>query len=231
MHTLHLDLHLKFVPPMSQHGPGVVLTRAIQLPFVPTSSLRIAGASLDEHGGPMGFGIEELTWDVDREVFLASTQIICHDEPLALIPDTIRSWLDLGWELGTYADTYGEADDGDNETEVEDDGEYERLEVLHTLPKTRRDRPFNQFFKALIRLMAESFDQCDVAYAMDTLGRLVPEEKAGPDESALHRKWRSAKADYHDMTQDEQFAWIDSLAKYPTIERAIQARSRPPRVE
>lgn len=109
MYTLPLDLHPKFVPPMSEHGPGIVLSRAVQLPFVPASSLRIAGASLDEHGGSIGFGLEELTWDVDREVFSASTQIICHDEPLALIPDTIRSWLDLGWELGSYADTYEQA--------------------------------------------------------------------------------------------------------------------------
>ncbi len=225
MYTLHLDLHLKFVPPMSEHGPGIVLTRAVQLPFVPASSLRIAGASLDEHGGPMGFGLEELTWDVDREVFSASTQIICHDEPLALIPDAIRSWLDLGWELGSYADTYKQPDDGDDTIELEDDGEYERLEVLHTLPKTRRDRAFNQFFKALVRLMAESFNNSDIAYAMDKLGRLVPEEKPGPDESSLHRKWREAQAEYHEMSQDEQFAWMDSLAKYPSIERAIKVRN------
>lgn len=128
MYTLHLDLHLKFVPPMSKHGLGIVLTRAVQLPFVPASSLRIAGASLDEHGGPSGFGLEELTWDVDREVFSASTQIICHDEPLALIPDAIRSWLEMGWELGSYADTCEQPHDGDDTIEMEDDGEYERLE-------------------------------------------------------------------------------------------------------
>lgn len=225
MYTLHLDLHLKFAPPMSGHGQGIVLTRAVQLPFVPASSLRICGASLDECLGPMGFGLEELTWDIDREVFFARTQIISHDEPLAFIPDTIRSWLDLGWELGSYADTYEEADESDDSTELEDDGEYERLEVLHTLPKTRRDRQFNQFFKALVRLMAESFDNCDVAFAMDKLGRLVPEEKPGPDESAIHQKWRALQAEYHGMTQDEQFAWMDSLTKYPTIERVLKTQN------
>ena len=225
MYTLNLDLYLNFVPPMSEHGQGIVLTRAVQLPFVPASSLRISGASLDEHGGPMGFGLEELTWDIDREVFSARTRIICHDEPLAFIPDTIRSWLDLGWELGSYFDTYEEPDDDKDSTELEDDGEYERLEVLHTLPKTRRDRPFNQFFKALVRLMAESFDHGEVAYAMDKLGRLVPDEKPGPDESAIHQKWRAAQAEFNGMTQDAQFAWMDSLANYPTIERAIKVRN------
>jgi len=97
--------------------------------------------------------------------------------------------------------------------------------VLHTLPKTRRDRAFNQFFKALVRLMAQSFDNCDIAYAMDKLGRLVPEEKPGPDESSLHRKWREAQAEYHEMSQDEQFAWMDSLTKYPSIDRAIKVRN------
>ena len=73
--------------------------------------------------------------------------------------------------------------------------------------------------------MGESFNNCDIAYAMDKSGRLVPEEKPGPDESSLHRKWRESQAEYHEMSQDEQFAWMDSLTKYPSIEQAIETRN------
>lgn len=70
--------------------------------------------------------------------------------------------------------------------------------------------------------MAESYDNRDVAFAMNKLGRLVTEEKPGPDESQLSRRWRDARNEFLRMSQDEQFAWMDSLAKYPTIEQAIR---------
>lgn len=130
---------------MSDHGAGIVITREIQLPFVPRTSIRLCGVSIDQCADPLGFQLEDLTWDIDREVFLAKTCLISHDEPLAFIPDTIRSWLDLGWKLGTYHDTYGEGDVGDDDFDdvQDDDGEYERMEILHTLPKNKRNREFN----------------------------------------------------------------------------------------
>lgn len=224
MHTLHLDLHLKFVPPMSEHGPGIVLTRRIELPFVPWPSIRVSGASIDQCPDPLGFSLEDLTWDIDREVFLASTTLISHDEPLAIVPDTIREWIRLGWKLGSYHDTYEQSYEDDSESAMSSvgDGEYEQLEQLHTMPKTKRNPDFNRFFNALVRVMAESFDNLDYAYAMDKLGRWVVEEEAGQDESKLSRSWREARREYLQMSQEQQFAWMDTLAKYPSIERALR---------
>tara|TARA_A100000171_G_C2139571_1_gene153661 strand:+ start:285 stop:1010 length:726 start_codon:yes stop_codon:yes gene_type:complete len=229
MHTLHLDLHLKFVPPMSEHGPGIVLTRSIELPFVPESSIRLYGTSIDQCPDPLGFSLDDLTWDIDREVFLASTSLISHDEPLAFILDTIREWIGLGWSIGSYHDTYGEPDEDNSEPEAVrvDDGAYEHLEQLHTMPKTRRSREFNQFFKALIRVMAETYDNRDIAYAMDKLGRLVAEEEAGPDESKISLRWRDARNEFLQMSQDQQFAWVESLSQYPSIERAVLKQTGP----
>jgi len=209
---------------MSEHGPGIVLTRKLELPFVPGQSIRLCGTSIDACPDPLGFALEDLTWDIDREVFLAHTSLTTQDEPLAFIPDSIRSWLDLGWKLGSYHDTYGDEDDGGdvaNDDGQDDNGEYERLDVLHTMPKNKRNREFNQFFKALIRVMGESYDNLDVAFAMDKLGRLVTEESPGPDESPISRRWREARNEFHSLGQDEQFEWMDTLAKYPTIERAL----------
>jgi len=93
--------------------------------------------------------LEDLTWDIDREVFLANTTLVSHDEPLAFVPATIREWIGLGWKLGSYHDTYVQPEEVDPDPEIQsvDDGEYERLEQLHTMPKTRRSTEFNQFFE------------------------------------------------------------------------------------
>lgn len=100
---------------------------------MPEPSIRLCGASIDLCPDPLGFSLEDLTWDIDREVFLASTTLISHDEPLAFVPDTIREWIGLGWKLGSYHDTYVEPEEDDSESAIPsvDDGEYERLEQLH----------------------------------------------------------------------------------------------------
>ena len=46
MFKLELDMHLKWVPPMEEHGPGIILTRTIELPFAPTSGLHLFGTRI-----------------------------------------------------------------------------------------------------------------------------------------------------------------------------------------
>lgn len=227
MYTLCLDLHLRFVPPMSEHAPGIVLTRTLTLPFPPYSGLVIHGRAMDDCPDPLGFHLTEVIWDMDREVFLAHTIVVPGDEPLALIPDTIRGWMGRGWKLGSYRDDYARDDetemDGEASDSAVDEGEYERLETLHTLPKSRRDPEFNRFFKALIREMSEGYNNLSVAYAMDKLGRLLPDEepKAGEQLSETARLWRDTRSEFDQLDSDDKTAWQDRVAKYPTLERAL----------
>jgi len=88
----------------------------------------------------------------------------------------------------------------------------------------RRDRQFNQRFKTLIRVTAEDFDNSPVAYAMDKIGRLIPEIEPGTDESPLPRERQDAQPEYSSMSPEEQDARMESLKMYPTIEKVLQAR-------
>jgi hypothetical protein len=224
MFKVALDLQLRFVPPMNESAPGIVLTRTLELPFPPTEELIVAGKSIDDCPDPLGFTLKHFTWDVDRKIFLARTSMTYMDEPLAFIPDALRSWLDLGWAIGSYLDWYGTAEeDSDDEIAVDSmtETEFDRRERLHTLPRTRRPREFNKFFRAMIRQMAVSMNNPAVAYAMDSLGRIVPEDPKGEDESSLHRQWREAQAEYADMTDEAQTAWQERVERYPTLKELI----------
>ncbi len=227
MYTVCLDLHLRFVPPMSEHAPGIVLSRTIELPFPAYSGLVVYGAELDECPDPLGLHLTDVIWDIDRSVFLAHSVIVSHDEPLAFIPDTIRGWIERGWKLGSYRDAYlaNQPDDDADEVaaSLSSDDEFDRLERLHTLPKTRRDPDFNRFFKALIREMSDGYNNLSVAYAMDKLGRLLPNEKpkAGEQLSEIARRWRDACSEFDQLDSDAQTAWQDKVAKYPSLERAL----------
>jgi hypothetical protein len=216
-YILHLDLHLLFVPPMNEYGRGVVMHRELELPFVPTSGLCVCGESLDECAGPIGFTLKNLTWDIDRRVFLAESWYNIHDDAIAHIPDTIRGLLDREWNLGSYQDSYEpelttEAVDAAWDEEADD-----IVEVLHTLPRTQRSREFNRFFKALVRAMAENYDNSEVAYAMDSLGRFLSNEDLKFARPSLVDKWHDAQRQYNHMNNEQQLAWLAKVAKYPMI--------------
>ena len=227
MYTLCLDLHLRFVPPMSTHAPGIVLTRTLTLPFPPYSGLIIHGQAMDECPDPLGFHLTDVIWDMDREVFLAHTIVESSGEPLAFIPDTIRGWIGCGWKLGSYRDDYTRdyeaAKDDESGESSGDESEYDRMEKLHTLPKSRRDPEFNRFFKALIREMSDGYNNLSVAYAMDKLGRLLSDEepKAGEHLSDAARLWQDACSEFDQLDPAAQTAWQDKVAKYPSLERAL----------
>ncbi|MCC5787031.1 MAG: hypothetical protein JJU33_10060 [Phycisphaerales bacterium] len=228
MYTLCLDLHLRFVPPMYEHAPGIVLTRTFELPFPPYSGLAIYRQDMEEYPSPDGLRLAGVVWDMDRGVFLAHTITIHQDEPLAFIPDIIRGWMSCGWTLGSCRDAYPDAFDdpgNDDDATAADDDDYERLEILHTLPKTKRDRDFNQFFKSLIREMSESYNNLEAAYAMDKLGRLLVEEDPGPGKplSEAGRLWQDTCREFDHLDPDAKTAWQNKVAKYPSLEKVLHA--------
>ena len=74
---------------MDERSQGIRLSRSLELPFPPTNGLHLAGTAMDDPPSPLGFRINDLTWDLDRRVFMATTQLIDHNLPLAAIPDEI----------------------------------------------------------------------------------------------------------------------------------------------
>jgi len=229
MFTLCLDLHLRFVPPMAEHAPGIVLTRVFEFPFPPYSGLAIYGKAVEEYPTLEGLQLNGVVWDLDRKVFLAHTVIVYHDEPLAFVAKIVRGWMVCGWGFGSYSDAYPEADysssAGGDETEL-DDAEYERLEVLHTLPKSKRDQMFNKFFKAMIREMSEHYNNLPSAYAMDKLGRLLEEIQpyVGAPLSDSGRLWIDTCREFDQLDSESQTAWQDKVAKYPSLEKVLSSK-------
>lgn len=211
---------------MSEHARGIVLTRTFELPFPPYSGLAIYGRGLERFPDPDGLQLAGVVWDMDRGHFLAHTVFVAHDEPLAFIPETIRGWVACGWTLGgchdSYPNVFGSSASDDDSAEA-DDAAYDRLEMMHTLPKNRRDRAFNQFFKALIREMSEGYNNLATAYAMDKLGRLLAEEdpRSGKPLSESGRLWWDTCREFDQLDADAQAAWQDKVAKYPSLEEVL----------
>ncbi|GEM_PF-1977085 len=231
MFTLELDLNLLFVPPMEDHGQGIILTRTIPIPIQPTSGLILCGRMLEECGSTeLGFQLDEVKWDLDREVFWATTTLTDVGLPLALIPDTLRSYIDKGWRIESHSDTYAdksEADDDDGDgVSVGIDGaatDYEQLEMLQGLPQNRRPKDFNRLFKALICEMVRASNNVSAAYAMDKLRRLielpVDRDPIRPAErTPLQKRWAATCEEFAHLGSDQQWEWREHvLDRYPGI--------------
>jgi len=228
MYTLHLDLHLHFVPPMTETGPGIVVTRVIELPFPASDGLRVYSKRFDDNYDPMGFELKEVVWDLERQVFLADTYYVSHDLPMAFIADEVRAWLGRGWRLGSYRDEYPEPAYPDAPGEADPPGgspAYDVLEQMHTLAPRGRSKEFNLFFKAMIRHLAESFSNSDAAYAMEKTGRYFSEEEIKARwEEPLVKKWRDACMDFTKLSSEEQLDWRDRTSRHPSLEEVLLGR-------
>lgn len=226
MYTLHLDLHLYFVPPMTEHGSGIVVTREIELPFPAFEGLRVFSKKFEDCPDPTGFTLKEVVWDIDRKVFLAETSLISQDLPIACIPDSIRDWIEHGWRLGSYCDDYAEPDRDDDGSSIATAPSrlisLEDEERMHTLPPRRRPKEFNRFLKAMVRHMAEGFVNVESAYAIERTGTYLSEsdvrERAG---GPAVKKWAEACKEFSRMSTRERLDWRDKTSRYPSIEDVI----------
>jgi hypothetical protein len=232
MFKLEVEMSLRYVPPMSEHRRSIVLTSEFDIPFPPFSNLFLSGDALNDHPTADGFKLEFVTWDIDRHVFMARTSHTSHDLPIGFIPYDIRSWLDRGWKFGSLEDRYPTSDDEIefnaeiNSRSEEDDGNTsadDHSEKWQTLPPRRRPKKFNVFLKALVRMMAETFDNLHAAYAIDKTKmvfseREIKEDRDSPDKRAF---W-DAELEYRGLPDAEQFAWRDQVIKnYPSLENVI----------
>lgn len=224
MYKVKIDLHLKFVPPMSKHGPGIVVTRKLELPFPAADGIRVFSRNMDECHDPMGFSLEGVVWDLDRGLFLASTSIE-YDYPITWIPSEIRRWLARGWNLGSYLDEFPDTDEEINSEEPQVaadifDGELD--DGLPGLPPNRRPREFNLLMKALVRYMVDSLADDETTYAMDKSGRFFTEKEIKDRwHDKVTSRWRELQFEYNKLSVEDRSEWQKRVAKYPTIDQVV----------
>lgn len=228
-YPVELDVRLVFVPPMDEQSSGIVLTRRIELPFVPYNGLRIHCRAWHDCAEPFGLSLTDVIWDMDRQVFLAVTHHIHDSFPIAFIVDEVRTWVARGWRIGSSTAWYDEreasAGPGDARPTPDGwliDGDHPDFERLHLLPPDQRPAIFNRFWKALIRTMIEDRRNWAAAYAMDRTGTW------GPDgDYEARTDWFQQCRDFDAMDSADQLQWLDRVRAYPDVARVL--RSRPKR--
>jgi hypothetical protein len=230
MFLLELDVSLYFVPPMAERARGIVVTRTLELPFPPTDGLFITGVAMNGQPLAEGFKIEDVTWDLDRQRFLGSTSLTSHDFPIAEIPDLIRAWINRGWRLGSYEDTYEEeaeekADilltESVTDEPIENEEEANRWPMLN--PRSRSPA-FNMFLQALAREMARLYNNWDVAYAIYQTKTFFTEKQLEDNKSRAATKFRDARSKFDGMTFDQQYDWREKLLRKRPRLRRITAK-------
>lgn len=225
MYTVHVDFVLRFVPPMDDHGHGIRVDRVFELPFPPTSDISVFSKDWEGTEDPMGYHLKEITWDLDKQCFLAETQMSTTGVPVALIPYEIHGLLEQGWTFGSYMDQY--------RTERRRRRKQRALPILRvskwdhdeaaTWETTRgksRPKEFLTILHAIIATMAELHNNCGVAYAMSkTQGFVdVPEGLFHRDQSPFQQKFQVAVREYEEWTFDQQWDWCERVQRrYPRM--------------
>jgi hypothetical protein len=228
MFKIELDLVVYF-PPMEEHGQGVRFTRGIELPFIPSAEIAVHSMKMEECPEPLGIALRDLIWDMDRQVFLATTKLI-DNVPMAMIPRSICGLIDRGWRLGSWMDTYRE--DEPVETKVaqpvslEDIDDWDEDEAEEWPGKRPSNRPasFNTIFGAMIRTMAELHNNSSVAYAMDKTKRFLHEDQLKQD-FTFRQRWGNLCWEFARMSMDQQIRWCDRMIrKYPSLAQLVADR-------
>lgn len=227
MFTLELDLVLAYIPPMIERRAGICLTREIQLPFAPYNGLQLYGKQLDQAPGPEGFVLKDVMWDVDREVFMGHFELISHDLPMEDIPLDIGAWLGLGWRFGSCGDRYEEDEEDGQDRDVEDDGDdsfidqsFEDELKLPTRSPRERSKRFNLVMRAMVRVMAETHNNLEVAYAMDKTKRHFTEKQLKDNKTKHTEAWIEAQIEYNKMGWQQREAWRERVMKtHPRLDK------------
>jgi hypothetical protein len=226
MFKIELDVSLYYDPPMDEHGQGISLTRIFEIPFPPSSGLYLTGGGLTDAPDAIGFKIEDVTWDLDRQVFLAETSLISKDFPIAFIPDELRAWVARGWRLGSCSEAYEEvAYSGREPEDVPEGVQTGELDAAERWPSMNpRSRPphFNKLLRALVRKMADLYNNWATAYAIDQTMMLFSEAQLRGDRSPGMEKFIVARSKFERMTIDEKLAWREKvIAKHPRLDRIV----------
>lgn len=226
---LELDLVLSIVPPMSETADGIRLTRVIDLPFPPTPSVHLTGIALHGQAVSMGCPLKNLTWDIDRRVFIADTYLQINDHPLPWVVDELCQWIDQGWRLGSYEENYPEMQDDDSistelEQVAEDSDDDEIADAMPTRPPRSRTPEFNKLLQALAREMATLRNHESIAYAIAKTKYFFTDDQLKERDTKSKEKFAAAVAEFEQMSMDAQIDWRDhAIRTLPRLDRIVKS--------
>src|SRR5688500_10581988 len=101
MYAVDVDLVLRYVPPMDDHGHGIRMTWSFELPFPPSGDIAVHSREWEGIDDPLGYRLKEITWNIERSRFLGETEILATGTPIAMIPHEIRHLIKQGWQYGS----------------------------------------------------------------------------------------------------------------------------------
>jgi hypothetical protein len=144
---------------MADHGEGIRLTRTIKLPFPPGQDISVFSKDWEGTEDPFGYVLKEVTWDMDRNRFLADAVLSVTGIPIAMIPYEIRQLVYHGWKYGSYKDHYRtERKRGRKRDKLQGvpicEWDSEEAEAWDANPKGR-PKEFKLFLHAIVSTMAE----------------------------------------------------------------------------
>lgn len=230
MFAVDVDLVLRYVPPMDDHAAGIRLTRTFELPFPPVEKVSVFSRDWEGHDDPMGYVLRKVTWDLDRQRFLAETAISVTGTPLVMIPYEIRQLVDLGWRYGSYKDTYQtERKRGRKRRPLppipSHEWDWDDAEAWDGDPAGRPPE-FKLFLHGIVATMAELYNNWSVAYAMLQTGGFVdvPERKPPSELTSRELRFRDAQRAFESLTSDQQRDWAErTRSRYPSLAEIVAA--------
>ena len=234
MFSVEIDLVLRYVPPMVDRGQGMRLTRTVELPFPPSDHINFISATREgweTFDKPLGYRLEEITWELDSNCFLADTHMSLTGLPIALIPREIRSLLRQGWRFGSYNDVYGPKRLGRKNVgrlpiircrNWEDD----EASLWEAKRDASRPKAFNTILKAVIATMAQLDNNCRVAYAMSKTSTFVdlPDDPLHRELNAGEKRFFAATQQFDALTSVQRWNWSQSVQRrYPRLVDVVDA--------
>lgn len=232
MYTVDVDLVLRYVPPMSDHGNGIRLTRTIELPFPPANDNSVYSKDWEGIEDPFGYPLKEVTWDIDRKRFLADTELSVTGTPIAMIPFEIGQLIEWGWKYGSYKDFYQtERKRGRKRSALPAmsicDWDYDEAAEWERSHKNR-PKEFKVILHAIASTMAELHNNCGIAYAFLKTGTFfdIPQYKSPTELPPLEKRFYEACREYDALKFDKQCAWSENVRRrYPRLSDVVEAIS------
>ncbi len=194
--TLRLDLRYFFEPLMQDFGNGISFSRTIQLPFPPSGSVAIGGKSIEgQYHPPLGYRLSDLVWDYDRQVFLATTTECHAGSPLAILPFEIRTFIDNGWQPGSWQQSYDDewedvVEETDRLSQISwDTLDDDELAAMETMPASQRPAQFSDLLTTVVRMLFKPKNNEAVAYAIHKTKKYYEDVQSAPEvyAAAVHK--------------------------------------------
>lgn len=206
MYTVYVDLEIRFTPPMNEDTPGLIMTKQIELPFVPVAGMNLIGKTIDPDPFPPGREIKGVTWDDDRRVFLIDLESTMVNFPLNRLPDQITYLEESGWRIGSWQDHFDQTTDATDQQAA--------VEAAGRKALTRKE---TRLFRGLVRLTAGANRSPAHAYATERSCEIIQDDDVDPNRQEVADTFKAAVREYDTMTNQQKQAWLRRVSKYPKL--------------